>query len=980
MKLGISEEKLAWLSRQLSGELHYSYALRAIYATDASMYREIPLAVAYPKDEQDIKVLIDFARQNNSSLIPRAAGTSLAGQCVGKGIVVDISRYFTKVLEINQKERWVRVQPGVVRDELNLQLKPYGLFFGPNTSTANRAMIGGMVGNNSCGSYSIVYGTTRDHVLELKTILSDGSEATFKKLSVDEFHQKCMLQNLEGKIYRQIRDELSDAETRDEILREFPKPEIHRRNTGYALDLLMQMAPFVEGGEDFNMCKLLSGSEGTLAFITEITLHLDELPPSHTVLVCAHFRDIEESMRATLTAMRHRPRAVELMDRIILECTKEHIEYRNARFFVEGDPGAILIIEFGASSKEEATKMAITLIDDMKHAGYGYAFPIVSGPDIRRVWDVRAAGLGLLSNVKGKKKPVAVIEDTAVALEELPSYIAEFSAMMSQFGQTPVYYAHAGAGELHIRPILDLKDPNDRKLLREMAQASALLVKKYRGSLSGEHGDGRVRAEFIPLLVGVKNYQLFRRIKYCWDPQNIFNPGKIVDAPPMDASLRYDDGQVDHTPPTMFDFHEGEGLLAAVERCNGSADCRKSHLSGGTMCPSYMATKNEKDTTRARANLLRECLSRSQQPHWFDNKELYDVLDLCLSCKGCKSECPSNVDMAMLKAEVLYHYYSVHAPPIGVRVMAHIGRYAQWASHLAVFSNGLLKNKLTSTLIKSLLRLHSKRSFPLLHPFSLRSWFKKNHRQLQPNHKPLAKVYLFCDEFTNYYDVEAGIKSIRLLTRLGYQVELPDHAESGRSYFSKGFLKEAKMVAEHNVRLLGPMVSEQTPLIGIEPSAILSFRDEYPAIVQKKLRDVARCLSPHVYTLEEFLFREKKKGHVAAQQFTSEIRHILLHEHCHQKALSRTECAVSVLSLPENYHVQVIPSGCCGMAGSFGYEKEHYDLSMQIGELVLFPAIRQADSHVVIAASGTSCRHQIWDGTGRKALHPAEILHDALVI
>jgi FAD/FMN-containing dehydrogenase/Fe-S oxidoreductase len=980
MSHSVSSEKLQTLQQQLKGELHFSHAMRSLYATDASVYRELPLAVAYPKDEQDIKTLIRFAAENNSSLIPRTAGTSLAGQCVGDGIVVDVSKYFNKVIEINKEAGWVLVQPGVVRDELNMLLKPHGLLFGPNTSTANRAMIGGMVGNNSCGSYSIVYGTTRDHVLELKTILSDGSDAFFTTVSVDEFNAKCSQQTLEGSVYRHIKDELSSPETRAEIRNHFPKPEIHRRNTGYAVDVIMNSEPFVPGSPDFNMCKLLAGSEGTLAFTTEIKLHCNPLPPPHTVLVCAHFKDIDESMNATLIAMRHQPRAVELMDKIILDCTKENIEYRKSRFFVEGDPGAILVIEFSADTKDAAIAIAHNMIAEMKQANYGYAFPLVDGGNIKKVWDLRAAGLGLLSNVKGKRKPVAVIEDTAVALPELPAYISEFTQMMKGFNQNPVYYAHAGAGELHLRPILDLKDESDRKLFREIATASARLVKKYNGSLSGEHGDGRVRAEFIPMMVGEKNYQLFRRIKQKWDPKNIFNPGKIVDAAPMDISLRYDSRQKDFQPETIFDFNDGEGMLAAAEKCNGSGDCRKSHLSGGTMCPSYMATKNEKDTTRARANLLREYLTRSTKHNRFDSKELFDVLDLCISCKGCKSECPSNVDMATLKAEFLHQYYKTHGVPFRARAIANIGKLNQLASLLPAVSNLFLEDNIIGNAMKSFLGVAEKRSLPKLHDFTLRSWFNKNRSSLQPKGNVKRKVFFFCDEFTNYNDVEAGMKAIQLLACLGYEVEIPNHVESGRAYFSKGLLPEAKKLAERNVDLLGNIVTEKTPLIGLEPSAILSFRDEYPNIVDKRMHNAAQQLAQHVFTIEEFLFAEKELGNIISASFTKENRHVKVHGHCHQKALSSVDYSAFVLSLPENYHVDVIPSGCCGMAGSFGYEAEHYDVSMQIGELVLFSAVRKAKDDVIIAAPGTSCRHQIYDGTNKKALHPAEVLFDALVL
>jgi len=951
---------------------------RSMYATDASVYRELPLAVAYPKDESDIKKLIEFALREKISLIPRAAGTSLAGQCVGNGIVVDVSRHMNRIVEVNEKEKWVRVQPGVIRDELNNFLKPYGLFFGPNTSTANRAMIGGMVGNNSCGSYSIIYGTTRDHVLELKTILSDGSDAVFKTISKDEFEEKCNGGRLENKLYRQIKDELSKPELQQEIRREFPKPEIHRRNTGYAVDVLLDTSPFTPGKPDFNFCKLLAGSEGTLAFTTEIKLHCVPLPPKEQLLVCIHFNNVDESLRAVLVARKYKPRAIELMDKIILDCTKENLEQQKNRFFLQGDPGAILIVEFGADSREETEQASNQMIDDLRQHGLGLHFPKVYPPDTNRVWKLREAGLGSLSNVKGDRKPVAVIEDTAVRVEELPQYISEFSRMMDAFGQKPVYYAHAGAGELHIRPILNLKDREDVRQFREIATASAKLVKKYGGSLSGEHGDGRVRAEFIPLMIGEKNYQLLGRIKQTWDPGSIFNPGKIVDAPPMDTFLRYDAGQQTPQFQTLLDFSDSGDILRAAERCNGAGDCRKLAFAGGTMCPSYMATRNERDTTRARANVLREFLTRSPKTNRFDNKEIYDVMDLCLSCKGCKSECPSNVDMAALKAEFLHQYYKSNKIPFRAKAIAGIASLNRLAAIAPAFSNFILSNAVTSTLIKKALGVAPSRSLPKLHPFTLRRWYRKNAQRLRPD-KPLRKIYFFCDEFTNYNDAEIGVKAIELLSRLNYEIHIPEHAESGRAYISKGLLPQARMIADRNVELLQHLVSEDAPLVGIEPSALLSFRDEYPRLASSHLKESARRLQHHVFLMDEFLAAEIQAGNISRESFAKDSRKILLHGHCHQKALSNLEHTVRMLSLPQNYKVEVIPSGCCGMAGSFGYEREHYDVSMKIGELVLFPAVRKADKEAIIAAPGTSCRHQIWDGTAIKARHPAEILFEALV-
>ncbi|MEY3245556.1 MAG: hypothetical protein RL253_713, partial [Bacteroidota bacterium] len=571
------KENLKRLADSLEGELFFDKTMRTLYATDASAYRELPLAVAIPKTEKDIERLITFALAEQTSLIPRTAGTSLAGQVVGSGIIVDVSKHFTSILELNKEEGWVRVQPGVIRDELNIFLKPHGLFFGPETSTANRAMIGGMVGNNSCGSNSVVYRSTREHLLEVKAILSDGSKATFHALSLDEFHEKCELENLEGKIYKSIRSLLGTYDNQQEIRKEFPKKTVERRNTGYAVDLLIDMAPFQAGGPEFNFCSLIAGSEGTLAFITEIKLNVVPAPPKETGLLCVHFNTIDESLRANLIGLKYKPSASELIDHYVLECTKGNIEQSKNRFFVQGDPGAILVIEFVRETREEIIAIAKQVEEEMRAANLGYHFPLLFGADTKKIWTLRKAGLGLLSNLPGDEKAVPVIEDTAVDVEDLPAYIREFNEILKKHGLYAVHYAHAGSGELHLRPIINLKTKEGNQLFRTIAEEVATLVKKYKGSLSGEHGDGRLRGEFIKQMVGEKNYQLLKEVKQAWDPHHIFNPNKIVDTPPMDTMLRYVPGQLTPEFKTVFRFHQ-QDILQHAEQCNGSGDCRKTHL------------------------------------------------------------------------------------------------------------------------------------------------------------------------------------------------------------------------------------------------------------------------------------------------------------------------------------------------------------------------------------------------------------------
>ncbi|MDX2108782.1 MAG: FAD-binding and (Fe-S)-binding domain-containing protein [Verrucomicrobiota bacterium] len=968
------------LKRNFSGDLFTDRMLRLLYATDASAYQEMPLAVAIPKTEGDIGALIQFARRHKLGLIPRTAGTSLAGQVVGSGIVVDVSRHFTRILEIDAPGRRVRVQPGVIRNELNLALKPYGLLFGPETSTANRAMMGGMFGNNSCGSNSVVYGSTREHVISVRGFLSDGSEAAFGAMDEAAFTAKCNgpADRLETKIYQQLSALLANPANRKAITDGYPKPSITRRNTGYALDLLMDAKVFdPASSKPFNLCKLLAGSEGTLFFATELELNCLPLPPPESVLVCAHFTTINEALRANLIALKYQPHASELIDRFILNCTKSNITQRRNRDFVEGDPGAVLVVELRGQTRGEMESAAAAVEAEMRDAGLGYAFPKLYGAEGNKVWDLRRAGQGLLSNIPGDTKPVEVCEDTAVDVEDLPEYITEFDALMrDRFGIGCVYYAHAGSGELHTRPMINLKTPEGNAMFRDVAQSIATLVKKYRGSLSGEHGDGRLRGEFIEYMVGADAFKLIRETKRIFDPDNCFNPGKIVNTPPMNSSLRH--GPEDKTPDyeTYFDFAKTQGVLRAAELCSGSGDCRKTQLTGGTMCPSYMATRDEKDTTRARANMLRHVLTHPQRKNPFDSEEIYAVMDLCLSCKGCKSECPSNVDVGRLKAEFLQHYYEANGTPLRSRMVGNFPRMAALFSHAPWLWNLVTQNAIFATPMKLALGFATGRSLPPLSASTARKQIARSS-VTKANHNR-GSLYLYVDEFTNCNDAEIGLATYTVLTRLGYEVKLIDHPQSARALLSKGLLKEALILAEANVNTFATLIAAETPLVGIEPSAILGFRDEFPDLLRGELQKKARAIAPHCLLFEEFIAREIDAGRITAKDFDTAPRAIHLHGHCHQKSLTDIKTAIATLSLPVGHTVTTIPSGCCGMAGSFGYEKEHFALSQQVGELVLFPAIRKLDSSAIIAASGTSCRHQIHDGVQRRALHSAEILLMAL--
>lgn len=963
------------LKATLEGDLYTDETTRRLYATDASAYRELPVAVAVPKSEADLVKLIQFARQYKTSLIPRTAGTSLAGQVVGNGIVVDVSRNFNKIIEINVKEQWAIVQPGIVRDDLNHHLKQHGFFFAPETSTANRAMIGGMIGNNSCGSNSVVYGSTREHLLEVNALLADGNQAWFGALTEEEFLQRTQGDKLENKVYQHIHEVLGNEENVREIEKEFPKPSIERRNTGYAIDMLARMKPFNKQGSNFNFCSLIAGSEGTLAFITSAKIKLTPLAPPHKKLVCIHCHSIDESLHANLVALQHNPSAVELMDHYVFEATKRNRGQAENRFFIEGDPQAILVAELTRTSETEAAADAEKLIADLKSRGLGYSYPIVNSADAGKVWNLRKAGLGLLSNVPGDEKPVPVIEDTAVDVQDLPAFIADFGEILKKHNLYSVHYAHAGSGELHLRPIINLKTTEGIQLFRIIAEEIATLVKKYNGSLSGEHGDGRLRGEFIRQMIGEHNYNLIKGLKRAWDPENIFNPNKIVDTPPMDTFLRYEKDQPTKELDTILDFSSTMGYLRTAEQCNGSGDCRKTELSGGTMCPSYMATRKEQDTTRARANILREMITHSEKANPFAHDEIKEVLDLCLSCKGCKSECPSNVDMGKLKQEWQYQYYKEKGVPFRARMIGNFALGMKLASALP-WGYKLVFNTPLNKIAKSVIGFAPNRSMPEIADITWLKWFKKS---FTPTVKTPAKtVYLFIDELLNYNEAEIGILTVRLLDRLGYAIKFVDHVESGRSFLSKGLLENARELAKKNIAVFKDLITEETPLIGVEPSSILTFRDEYPDLLRGEEKEAAQKIAANTLMIEEFLAKELDANRIDLSLFREQKKLIKLHGHCQQKALSSLVPVKKILTRMGNNEVHLIPSGCCGMAGSFGYEKEHFDLSMKIGELVLFPTVRKQPEEVIIAASGTSCRHQIKDGTGRKSKHPVEILWEGL--
>ena len=965
----MDKNKISILNKELNGEIRNDLLHKKLYATDASVYKKYPIAVAFPKTNSDIEKIISFCLKEKLSIIPRAAGTSLAGQCVGPGIVIDVSKYLNKIISIDKINKTVTVQPGVIRDELNLFLKKYGLFFGPNTSTSNYCMIGGMVGNNSSGTTSIKYGVTRDKVINLCTILSDGSKAKFGSLNNSEIEKKLELKSLEGDIYRYFIKKFNDKKTQRIINDGYPDKSIHRRNTGYALDSIVNQKPFNKNGDNLNLSKILCGSEGTLAFTTEITLKLDPLPPSKGIMLALHFDSIQKSMESVEYLMKFDLDTCELIDKTILDCTLHNPLHKKNRFFISGDPKAILLLEFKNDDINYIEEQIKLIKNNQLIKKLSYSHVVLKEKEIDAALSLRHAGLGLLGNMIGDKKAVACIEDTAVPLNLLSNYISDFQKLMKEFNQEIVYYAHAGAGELHLRPVLNLKSSRGVSDFRKISSSVADLVKNYKGSLSGEHGDGIVRSEFISRVIGEENYRFLKEIKQIFDPESIFNPGKIVNPIPMDENLRYEKDRKEPKIETTFDFSSDKGILRASEKCNGAGNCRSISLKG-TLCPSYRATRDELHNTRGRANVLREVLTNNKNKNKFDSKELKDAMDLCLSCKACATECPSSVDISLYKAEFQHNYNKIYGSSLRDKIFAYTGKINKLIQPYRAVYNYLFSNKLIGFLLKKGLKISSKRSIPKLE----KSLYKNLKTKKIENE--IKSVYLYLDEFTNYIETDIGTDCIYLLEKLGYKVNILQPTESGRTYISKGFLDNAKKCAKYNVDLYSDLINENTPLLGIEPSAIYTFNDEYPKLYNDK--EKATNLAKNCFLIDTFLANEIKKGNIKSSSFHEIPKKIKIHGNCYQKALGSIVDTFNILNLPVNYDVTILNTGCCGMAGSFGFEKEHYEISQKIAEERLYPSIKNLGSNELLAANGTSCRHQIYDGTKIKSLHPISILKSAL--
>jgi FAD/FMN-containing dehydrogenase/Fe-S oxidoreductase len=952
------QEIAAALRKRVEGEVRFDKYSRLLYSTDASMYEIEPIGVVIPRDKGDVEAVIEIANRFNVPVLPRGGGTALAGQTVGHAIVLDFTKYMNRVLEVNQVELWCRVQPGLVQDELNAHVRPQGLLFGPDTSTSNRATIGGMIGNNSAGAHSLTYGKTLDHVLELTVLLSNGSEIVLKNLSPDELGKKTKGNGVEAEAYRAV--QALAEKHRGEILARYPK--ILRRVSGYNLDEFVKPQPF-------NLARMVVGSEGTLACVVEAKMRL--VPkPKWTALDVIHFHDDIEALQASYAILDTHPYALESTDKLILDLARGNIVQSKRLGFVQGNPSSLLMVEYAGETEEEVRAQVEKLEEVRKAQRIGYAATQALKPEeVRAVWGVRKAGLGLLLGIKGDKKPIAFVEDTAVEPAKLPEFIKRFREILTRHDATAGYYGHCSVGCMHIRPLINLKQQSEVKKMTAIADEISDLVLDFHGALSGEHGDGLARSHFNEKLYGPVLYDAFRAIKRAFDPKNLMNPGKIVDAPPMTESLRIGPAYRTWQPETTLDFSAQGGFAAAVEMCSGMGECRKKL--DGTMCPSYMATLDEEHSTRGRANALRAVLSGKVPQEDFVGKRLYEVLDLCLECKACKAECPSNVDMAKLKYEFLNHYHRVNGLPLRNRLFGRIERVNKFGARFAPLSNWLANSWLNRWLMQWLLGIDARRPLPAFAAETFEDWFRA-HRAGGKGEK--GTVALFHDTFNTFNTPSVAIAATRFLERADYRVTLTEKRCCGRPMISKGMLAEARENAAWNVERLYPLAEKGVAIVGLEPSCLLTLRDEYPELLRS---EKAKAVADKSFLLDEFIARERKAGKLSLT-FAGNGKKALLHGHCHQKALVGTAATVETLKWA-GFDVTEVDSGCCGMAGSFGFEKEHYDLSVAIANRRLAPAVRAADQNVEIVASGISCRQQIEHTAGRKAKHLAEVLWESVI-
>jgi FAD/FMN-containing dehydrogenase/Fe-S oxidoreductase len=943
------------LATGFTGEIHFDKVSRALYSTDASVYQIEPVGVVVPRSRDDLIRLVAICAEFRCPITMRGGGTSQAGQAIGPGLVVDTSKYLRTILDLNVAERWARVEPGLVLDELNAQLKAHGLRFAPDVSTASRATIGGMMANNSSGARSVLYGKTIDHVLEQEVVLANGEVVHFGPIDAEALARKRSERSFEGECYRVVHD--LAARHRDEIERRYPR--VLRRVGGYNLD------EFVKADRPFNLAKLMVGSEGTLGVVLSAKVNLVPLPKAKAVMAI-QFASLLESLAATPLILRHGPSAVEVMDKSILDYTRQSPVLEALRqSFIQGDPAALLCVEFYADRAEDLPPRLAALERDLRDNTFGYAYHHALDLAAQaRIWSLREAGLGLSMAMKDDAKSLSFVEDTAVAPEKLRDYIERFLAIVQRHGTTAGVYAHASVGCLHVRPVVNMKTSDGVRTFASIANDVSDLVLEFGGALSGEHGDGLVRSPFMEKMFGSPIYEAFRTIKRTFDPHSIFNPGKIVDAPPLTANLRFGTSYVARSVPTYFDYPEGS-FSGAVEMCSGLGACRKTLE--GTMCPSYMATRDEQHATRGRANVLRLTISGRLGEAGLGDQGVYDTLDLCLECRACKAECPVGVDVARFKSEFLADYWRRHGTALHARALGQARRAAEWGSRLAPLSNWIVNSGLGRRLNERVLGIDRRRTLPE---------FERNTFARLAQDRPQAvspDVLLFNDTFTNHYDPEIGIAALDVLLAAGLRPALAPNRCCGRPQISKGLLDDARAMASRNTELLFAEANAGRPLIFCEPSCLSAIREDAPALLRGEARRRAEVVARSAVLFEEFV-----AGRISTLPLKAGPKTILFHGHCHQKSMSLAAPAKALLSAIPNTTVVDLDAGCCGMAGSFGYAREHYEVSRAIGERKLFPAVRNKPAGAVVVAAGTSCRHQIADFAGESAVHPAVLIAQLL--
>ncbi|MFC5749724.1 FAD-binding and (Fe-S)-binding domain-containing protein [Actinomadura rugatobispora] len=959
------EEIQAALAPVLEGSVRIDAYTRHLYSADASMYAIEPLAVAFPRHAGDIAAIVGTAARLGVPVLPRGGGTSLAGQAVGRAIVFDCSRHMNRIVAVDAEARRARVQPGVVQDQLNRAVADAGLVFGPDTSTSDRATIGGMIGNNSAGSHSVLYGSTIDHVERLNVVLSDATAARLEPVSLDEARRRGRAGGLAGRVHRELPGLLERSAARADGF-----PPYWRHSGGYRLDRALDLTA---GGGRLDPAKLIVGSEGTLAVVTEAEVGLVPRPQARAIAV-GHFASTPAAIAATGEALALDAASVELMDDAILRLSRERVEYAGLSRILEGDPRALLFVEFFGDDDAQVAAQVGKLAEAWRRGGHGYHTLRALTPDTQAaVRKVRKAGLGLLmASSTGTRRPLAFVEDTAVPPDRLEPYIREFSAILDRHGLHAGFYGHCSVGCLHIRPFVDVRRPGQVEAMRAVAGEIAELVARYGGVNSSEHGDGLARSEFNRRLFGDGPYEDMRAVKRLFDPAARLNPGKIVDAPPMTENLRDRALPVAVPLTTRLEFGAG-GMRDAADRCQNIGVCRKD--GAGVMCPSYMATREEEHSTRGRANALVKALSEPDPAAALGDERLHEVLDLCLECKACTSECPLGVDMAALKSEALHHYHQAHGTPPRARAFASIRALNRIGAALAPLSNLPGRIGAARAVLDRRLGVTRHRPLPRFHGATLARWYNRRPRPAGPF--PRGDLILLADSFTAYTEPGVGRAAVELLERAGWRVRLHGQGCCGRPALSKGLLDQARAQAAATVGRLAPAAARGVPIAGVEPSCLLTLRDDYAALLPGDGRVAAVAAAARL--VPELLVEAVDDGSLVLdpQAFTRG-RRILFHGHCHEKAVTGTAASRALLERLPGAEVEELDAGCCGMAGSFGFESEHYELSMRIGGLRLFPALAAEPPETLVAATGVSCRQQIAHGGGRSAVHPVELLHRAL--